>query len=122
MKELLIVEDEEMLRKIYTTLFELENFKVHKAKNGYDAVEKLKAISPDIIVLDLLMPVMNGFEFLEAVKIKEAYPNTKVLVLSNLSDQASLDKIKELGASKYVLKSSISPSELVEEVRALLAK
>lgn len=120
MKELLIVEDEDMLRKIYTTLFELEKFKVHKARNGYDAVEKLKSITPDVILLDLLMPVMNGFEFLEAVNIKTSHPHTKVLVLSNLSDQASLDKIKELGASKYVLKSSISPSELVSEVRSLL--
>lgn len=120
MKELLIVEDEDMLRKIYATLFEMEKFKVHKARNGYDAVEKLKTIKPDVIILDLLMPVMNGFEFLEAVKVKTTHPGTKVLVLSNLSDQASLDRIIKLGATKYVLKSSISPSELVSEVKALL--
>lgn len=121
MTEILIVEDEEMLRKIYSTLFELENFKVHKAKNGYEAIEKLKTIKPKIIILDLLMPVMNGFEFLESVNVKKNHPDIKVLVLSNLSDQASLDKISELGATKYVLKASISPSELVEEVRQLIS-
>ncbi len=121
MKEILIVEDEDMLRKIYTTLFEMENFKVHKAKNGYEAVQALKTIKPDVVILDLLMPVMNGFEFLEAVNLKKNYPDLKVLVLSNLSDQTSLDKITRLGASKYVLKASISPSALVEEVRRLIA-
>ncbi len=68
------------------------------------------------------MPVMGGIEFLEAAKLKKKYPKTKVLVLSNLSDPQTLDKIERLGADKYLLKASMSPTELLMAVNQLLAQ
>ena len=121
MSRVLIVEDELVLRKVYKTLFKLEKFSVELAENGSIALEKIKKFKPDIIILDLLMPVMGGIEFLEVANLKKAHPGTKVLVLSNLSDAETINRITELGATKYVLKAAVSPSELVSTVRTMVS-
>lgn len=120
MKTILIVEDETALRDVYTMLFGLEKFKVHEAANGKIALKQLENIKPDIILLDVLMPVMGGIEFLEKVEIKKNYPNIKVLVLSNLSDPKTRERVENLGASKYLLKAGVAPAELVKAVTQLL--
>lgn len=120
MKKILIVEDETALREIYVMLFGLEGFQVHDAANGELAVQQLKKVKPDIILLDVLMPVMGGIEFLEAVQIKVNYPDVKVLVISNLSDMKTREQIKKLGATGYMLKAGLAPSELVDAVNKIL--
>lgn len=121
MKRILIVEDEIALLKVYTMLFTTQQFAVFEAIHGKAALEQLDSANPDVIILDILMPVMGGIEFLETVDIKDKYPNTKVLVLSNLSDSKTLERIKKLGAHKYLLKADTSPKELVSAVNQLLA-
>lgn len=120
MANILIVEDEAMLRKVYETLFKLEKFNVETAENGKIALDKIDSFKPDIIILDLLMPIMGGVEFLEQANMASDYPKTKVLVLSNLSDLETINRINELGATDYVLKASIAPGELVSAVRRLI--
>lgn len=120
MKKVFIVEDEVALREVYITLFTLEKFDVYQAVNGKDALKQLPKIKPDVILLDVLMPEMGGMEFLQTVPLREKYPKTKVLMLTNLSDAKTLQQIQDLGAS-YILKSSISPLQLVHAVRDLLA-
>lgn len=119
MKKILIAEDEVALREVYKTLFTFEKFDVYDAVNGKEALKQLKKHRPDVIVLDILMPVMSGIEFLEQANIPEHYPEVKVLVLSNLSDTKTLNKLTSLGANKYILKASASPAELVHAVREL---
>lgn len=121
MKKMLIVEDEQALRDVYKTLFTFEKFAVYEAANGKEALKQIKKLNPDVILLDILMPVMGGLEFLEKAAVKLNYPNTKVLVLSNLSDSKTLSKICDLGADKYLLKSSASPAELAAAVKELIA-
>jgi CheY-like chemotaxis protein len=116
MKRLLIVEDETALRNVYTKLFRLHGFEVHEAANGKEAIKLMKAIKPDVVILDALMPVMGGIEFLRVIKIKENYPNTRVLLLSNLSVPQTVSQSKALGADKYLLKASVSPTELVAAI------
>lgn len=120
MHKILIVEDEDILRNAYVNVFNMEKFKVSQASNGEIALNLIEKIKPDIIILDVLMPVMNGIEFLEKVNLMKKYPKTKVLVLSNLSDKETVDQVITLGASKHLVKSSLSPSQLVSTVRALL--
>ena len=119
MPKILIVEDENMLREVYTTLFSMENYEVMSAPNGKEGLKLLKKFKPDLIVLDLLMPVMNGIEFLEKAQLKKNYPAIKVLVLSNLSDPKTINKITKLGVSDYKLKASLSPVQLASAVRNL---
>jgi two-component system response regulator YesN len=120
MHKVLIVEDEDILRNAYVSVFKFEKFDVREAANGRIALEKIETFKPHIIILDVLMPVMNGIEFLEKVNLIQQYPHTKVLVLSNLSDKDTVDQVIALGASKHLVKSSLSPSQLVQTVRALL--
>ncbi len=120
MKTILIVEDEAALRDVYAMLFDFEKFKVYQAGNGKIALQQLKTVKPDVILLDVLMPVMGGIEFLEAVDIKKNYPDVKVLVLSNLSDAKTRERVESLGASKYMLKAGVAPAELVKTVSQLL--
>jgi CheY-like chemotaxis protein len=121
MTKILIVEDEDALRNIYVMLFNAQpGYTVYEAMNGQIALEQVKLHQPDVIILDILMPVMTGIEFLENANLKTDHTQTKVLVLSNLSDTKSLNKIRDLGADKYILKSSTSPTKLIESVKELL--
>lgn len=120
MKRLLIVEDETALREIFVTLFKLHDFEVHEAANGKEALEQMQKVKPDAVILDALMPVMGGIEFLEMVKLKENYPDTRVLLLSNLSIPKTVSMGKKLGVKKYILKASVSPSQLLDAVNDLL--
>lgn len=119
MNRVLVVEDEPMLRDVYVTLFKLQDYVVQSAVNGKDAVDMLKAYEPDVIVLDALMPVMGGIEFLETVNPKDNLPRTRILLLSNLSDPKTISKGKKLGVHKYLLKADVSPTQLLEAVREL---
>ncbi len=120
MTRILIVEDEPALRNIYVILFQMQKFDVSEAENGKVAIKRLEEIEPDIIILDALMPVMGGIEFLQTIKIKKNYPNVKVLMLSNLSDAKTIATSQELGTSKYLIKASVNPAELLQAVNELL--
>ena len=120
MPKIMIVEDEEVLRSAYVNVFTYENFEVVEAPNGKVALDSMSANAPNVIILDVLMPVMNGIEFLQAVDIPVNYPHTKILVLSNLSDKETIEQVINLGAALHLVKSSLSPSQLVDAVRNLL--
>lgn len=120
MTRLLIVEDETALREVYVALFRMHDFEVYEAANGKVALEQMQKVKPDAVILDALMPVMGGIEFLEHIKLKEDYPDTRVLLLSNLSIPKTVSMGKKLGVKKYLLKASVSPSELLTAVNNLL--
>jgi DNA-binding NarL/FixJ family response regulator len=120
MNKILIVEDEAVLREAYVTLFKLEKFKVYQAANGLEALQQLPLVKPEIIILDVLMPDMGGIEFLKTALLAKNYPFTKVLMLTNLSDPKTLQQLSDLGVDKYILKSSITPSQLVKTVRDII--
>lgn len=119
MKRMLIVEDETALLDAYTLLFQSRNYEVSQAANGREALKALQGKRFDYIVLDILMPVMGGVDFLESAGIPENHPDTKVLVLSNLSDKKTIDTVKRLGATKYLLKAGTSPGELVDALESM---
>lgn len=118
--KILIVEDEDMLRNAYSSVFKIEKFQVETAENGQVALQKVTHNCPDLIILDILMPIMDGFTFLENAKAMEVISGTKILVLSNLSDPDTIAKATKLGANRHLIKSSLSPGQLVANVRELL--
>ena len=120
-QKVLIVEDEDILRNAYVNVFTIENFEVDEAANGEIALKKIVDFKPDLVILDVLMPIMDGIEFLEKVDLTKKHPKTKVLVLSNLSDKETVEQVVTLGATKHMVKSSLSPGQLVTTVRSLLA-
>lgn len=119
MKKILIAEDETALREAYTFLFSSQGFETFAAENGKEALTLLKKHKPDFVVLDILMPVMSGIDFLQSLDLPKDFPHTKILALSNLSDQKTINQVLELGASKYLLKASVTPKELIAAIQEL---
>lgn len=118
--KILIVEDEDMLRSVYSNVFKIEKFQVETAENGQVALQKITQNCPDIIILDILMPIMDGLTFLESAQASKQISGIKILVLSNLSDPDTIAKAIRLGATRHLIKSSLSPGQLVANVRELL--
>lgn len=117
---ILLVEDEKMLAEMYTTKFSMEGFTVQKAFDGQQGVELAKQYKPDIILLDVIMPKIDGFGALKMLKQDPALKNIPVIMLTNLGQEDDVKKGKELGAVDYFVKSNHSPSEIVEKVKAIL--
>lgn len=117
---ILIIEDEDLLREAYLKILSTHGFVVSGAANGEIALAELSKFQPDLILLDILMPRIDGVGFLEQAQLDKRYPHTKVIVFSNLSSQDKLNKIMNFGVLRHVLKASLSPKELVAEVEAAL--
>ena len=120
MPKVLIIDDDPFIADMYVLKFRDEHFDVIAANDGKDGLKKIKEFSPDVIVLDIVMPDMDGFEVLEALR-KENGPAHKILLLSNLGQKEDVERGMALGASDYAVKAHFTPSEVVERVRKLLA-
>ncbi|MFW5704181.1 MAG: response regulator [Patescibacteria group bacterium] len=117
----LIVEDEPLLRNAYQAKLEHEGFRVFLAENGKVGLELLQNVYPDIILLDMIMPEMNGLDFLEIMKEKklDAVP---VIVLSNLDDDGNAKKVKKLGVKEFLIKSNITIQDIPDKIKKHLPK
>ncbi len=116
-KTILIVEDEPELAEIYQNLLTQAGYDVTVAYNGQSALKLATDQPPQLILLDLRMPVMDGVEFLEKYDIKRKHPKVKVVVFSNYDLQDEIDDAYRLGADRYVLKAWASPRELLQIVK-----
>ncbi len=121
MLKVLIVEDDQMLLDMYAAKFEAEGFTVFKAGDGAAGLELAKQEKPDAILLDVIMPKLDGFATLEALKADKAFASTPIVMLTNLGQAEDVKKGKELGASDYFVKANQTPSEIVEKIKKLLA-
>jgi len=117
-KQVLIVEDDAALSDAFTIVLTKEGYDVVAAYNGKEALEKVKSMKPALILLDLLMPVMGGKEFLEKFQNEHDIP---VIVLSNLDTKNDIQEVLDLGATRYMLKAWASPKELVKLVKETIS-
>lgn len=121
MATILIVEDEEALAEVLQNQLKKSNFNVEVARDGEEALEKLQKIKPDLILLDLILPKMNGFEVLERVKGGFETRSIPVIVLSNLGSDEDIKRAIKLGAEDYYVKVQHPIFEIVEKVSKFLA-
>ena len=119
-KTILIVEDDEILLRALYLLFHAGEFTIASATDGDTALKMTERIKPDVVLLDLLLPKMNGFDYLKAMKANSAIKSIPVIVLSNLGDKESVDKAKALGAMDYFIKSDTDLTTLDEKVKKIL--
>ncbi len=119
--KVLIVEDEPALSRAYKTILDKEGYQVTTASNGEEALKKTKEDEPDLILLDLRMPKVNGTEFLKRYNLQKDHPNVKVIVFSNLDTQQDIDEAYSLGTDRYMLKAWASPNELAQLVKETLS-
>ncbi len=120
MPKVLIVEDDPTLQSAYKTTLELEGYKTQVAGDGEEAWRLAEADKPDIILLDMMMPRVNGLQFLLRRQGDESLRKTRVIVFSNLGSPDDIDEALSLGASKYVTKSNFTPKEMIEAINEVL--
>lgn len=122
-KTILLVEDDPILIRMYTKKFEKEGYKVLSAMDGNSGLSSLQTAEPkpSIILLDVMLPGLNGFEILEKIKADEATKNIPVVLLTNLGGgEQDREKGQKLGAADYLVKSELTPSQIVEKVKTYM--
>lgn len=120
MKNILLIEDDPFIVDIYATCLKKADFGVDLANSAEAALEKLKHHQPDLLLLDIVLPKMDGWELLKILRNDPATQNLKVVVISNLNQQDSVENIAKLGVLKYFLKIQSTPEEIVTSVKEIL--
>jgi CheY-like chemotaxis protein len=120
MKNILLIEDDPFLIDIYTTKFKEMGFIIDVASDGSQAIRKMTEKKPDLLLLDIVLPHVDGWEILEKIREDKNLKDLKVVILSNLGQKSEVDKAFALGATKYLIKAHYTPSEVVEEIKKIL--
>jgi CheY-like chemotaxis protein len=121
MPKVLIVEDDPLISRMYQKIFTFEQFEVDVAPNGEEALAKVSIFKPELILLDVMMPKMNGLQVLEKLKENEQTKNIPVVMLTNLAGQQDAETAIAKGAVKYIIKSEYEPKQVVDMVKEVLA-
>ena len=119
--KILIIEDDRYISKMYQLKLSLDGFDVQVADNGKIGLEKVKDFHPDIILTDILMPEIDGFEVIKQIKADADLKTIPILIMSNLGQEDHIQKGLELGALGYIVKSQYTPSKVVEKIKEILA-
>lgn len=120
MKNILLIEDDPFLIEIYSEKFREGGFFVDVVSNGEEVLAKAKEKKPDLIVLDIVLPQVDGWELLRQLKQDQELKNIKVVILSNLGQKEEVEKGIESGAAKYLIKAHFTPSQVVEEIKKII--
>ena len=119
--KILIVDDDKFLLDMYPVKFNQLGFDVTTSLGAVEALTKLReGLNPDVILTDILMPAMDGFEFLEKISEENLATKAKIVILSNKGERSDIDRGMALGADGYIIKASVVPSEVVEKVMQIL--
>ncbi|OGL25978.1 hypothetical protein A3E49_02475 [Candidatus Saccharibacteria bacterium RIFCSPHIGHO2_12_FULL_49_19] len=121
MAKVVIIEDDPLINRMYQKIFTAKGHKVEVATNGEEGMEKIAEFKPDLILLDIMMPKVNGLELLKKIKNLPDVAKTPVVVLSNLSGESDIETALSEGAVKYIVKSDYKPKEVYDQVKGVLA-
>ena len=119
-KNILIVEDDKILRELISRKLQKEDYNISAAIDGEEGFKKVKEEKPDIVLLDLILPGIDGFEVLERIKQDPEINKIPVVILSNLGQKEEIEKGLKLGATDYLIKAHFTLSEIVAKVRTIL--
>ena len=118
--KILLIEDDSFLLSMYATQFELENFNVIIAEDGEKGLKLAKKEIPKIILLDIMLPKMNGFDVLKELKFDKATSQIPVILLTNLSQKSEIEQGLAMNVKGYLIKAHFMPSEVVDKVKQVL--
>lgn len=120
MTKIAIIEDDSVISQMYRMKFEADGFEVQIANNGKDGIELVKELGPDIVLLDMQMPVMNGDEALREIRKADWGKTVPVMILTNLGEEEAPKDIRSLGIDSYIVKADLTPRQVVERVKTAL--
>lgn len=118
--KILIIEDDDFLRSLAVTKLEKEDFTVSMAPDGQTGLALIQKEIPDLLILDLMLPIMSGFDVLKKMKADPATKDIKVIVFSNLGEESDIKTCMDLGANDYLVKANFTLDELVEKIKGLV--
>jgi len=121
-KKILLVEDEPLLANLLKQRLEKENFEVSPVHDGEEALNFLKTNKPDLILLDIILPKISGFELMEKLKDDPSVQSAPIVIVSNLGQESDIEKGQVLGAIGYFVKAKLSIEELVGQIKDFLSK
>jgi CheY-like chemotaxis protein len=121
-KRILIVEDDNFVAEVYLAKLSEMGYETVLAQNGEEGLVQLKKGKIDLILLDILMPIMNGIEMLEQVKKNEEWKSIPVILLTNIGEKESIQKVREMGVKNYLIKSHFTPAEVIEKVESVFSE
>lgn len=120
MKKILLIEDDELMARMYKRVLILENWSVELAVDGLEGYEKAKSFQPDLILLDIMMPRLNGFQTLDMLKKDPTTKDCPVVMLTNLADKADVELALEKGAIKYLVKSDYDMKDISNVIKEII--
>ncbi len=120
MTKIAILEDDPTISQMYRMKFESEGFDVRMAANGRVGIEVVKSFAPDIILLDIQMPEMNGPEALQGIRALKDHQTTPVVVLTNLGEEEAPPEMRSLGIHSYIVKANYTPRQVVAHVKEVI--
>ncbi len=116
-KKILIIEDEKIISDLLEKKLTREGYSVTITTNGIDGLVKMRKDRPDIVLLDIIMPKMGGFEVMEEMNKDEMLKDIPVIVVSNSGQPVEIDRIKKMGAKDWLIKTEFDPQEVLEKVK-----
>lgn len=122
MKKILIIEDEEIILDLLKRKLTNEGYEISLARDGDEGVKKMREVKPDLIILDVVMPKMGGFEVMEEMGKDQELKKIPVIIVSNSGQPVELDRAKELGARDWLIKTEFDPQEVVDKVVKQIGK
>jgi CheY-like chemotaxis protein len=122
MAKILIIEDNEYLGRMYENLLSLESYNVAWVASGEEGLERAESFKPDLILLDVIMPKINGIQVLQKLKDNILTQNIQVIILTVIGEKEIIDKCMKLGASGYIIKSTVNLDQLLSEINSYIKK
>ena len=121
-KRILLVEDDDALANVYVIRLQAEGFEVRRVNNGEDALASALSFSPNLVLLDVMMPKVSGFDVLDILRNTPETANLKVIMLTALSQESDIARAKSLGVDEYLVKSQVVIADVVERIKQQLAQ
>ncbi len=119
-QKILIIEDDKFLRELITQKLVKEDFEISEAVDGEEGIKKIKEEKPDLVLLDLILPGIDGFEVLSRMKKESTLAPIPVIILSNLGQKDDVEKGLKMGAVDYLIKAHFTPGEIIDKIKAAL--
>lgn len=120
LKRILLVEDDDALASVYLVRLQAENFDVRRVANGEDALAAAISYKPDLVLLDVMMPKVSGFDVLDILRNTPETANLKIIILTALSQEADKQRALSLGVDDYLVKSQVVITDVIERIKKLL--
>ncbi|MEK7165486.1 MAG: response regulator [Patescibacteria group bacterium] len=122
MAKILFIEDDPLIVKIYTTRLTADGYTVLSAENGEEGLLIAEKEIPDLVVLDVMMPKIDGFGVLAKLRTHELMKTKPILIYSNLAQEDEIKRATEMGATEFIVKANLSPTEMVNKIKQYLQK